>query len=96
MGRLALTKRRVLTFVMSKYNLLGLGAPVMLTAKLLLRCLYSVGLQCGWDDKLQAGDVVAVEPGLYGEELRAGLRLEENYLITQTGCERLSRYPLDL
>ena len=49
-----------------------------------------------WDDTLEAGDVVAVEPGLYGEELRAGLRLEENYLITQTGCERLSRYPLDL
>ena len=49
-----------------------------------------------WDDKLEAGDVVAVEPGLYGEELRAGLRLEENYIITQTGCERLSQCPLDL
>lgn len=49
-----------------------------------------------WDDTLKAGDVVAVEPGLYGPELRAGLRLEENYLITQTGCQRLSLYPLDL
>lgn len=49
-----------------------------------------------WDDTLEAGDVVAVEPGLYGQELRAGLRLEENYLITETGCERLSQYPLDL
>jgi Xaa-Pro dipeptidase len=49
-----------------------------------------------WDDTLKAGDVVAVEPGLYGPELRAGLRLEENYLITQNGCQRLSQYPLDL
>jgi Xaa-Pro dipeptidase len=49
-----------------------------------------------WDDTLQAGDVVAVEPGLYGEELKAGIRLEQNYLITESGCERLSQYPLDL
>lgn len=49
-----------------------------------------------WDDTLQEGDVIAVEPGLYGENLRAGIRLEQDYLITDSGCERLSQYPLDL
>merc|ERR1711867_349694 len=40
-GQLTLTKRRVLTFVMSQYDPLGLGSPVMLAAKILLRKLYS-------------------------------------------------------
>jgi Xaa-Pro aminopeptidase len=49
-----------------------------------------------WDDTFQAGDVVAVEPGLYGEDLRAGLRLEQNFLVTETGVERLSNFSLEL
>lgn len=49
-----------------------------------------------WDDTFQVGDVVAVEPGLYGDDLRAGLRLEQNFLVTETGVERLSNFPLDL
>jgi len=49
-----------------------------------------------WDDTFQAGDVVAVEPGLYGDDLRSGLRLEQNFLVTETGVERLSHFPLDL
>lgn len=49
-----------------------------------------------WDDTLQSGDVVAVEPGLYGDDLRAGIRLEQNYLISDKGSERLSHFPLDL
>lgn len=49
-----------------------------------------------WDDVLQVGDVVAVEPALYDDELRAGIRLEQNYLITESGAERLSSFPLDL
>lgn len=49
-----------------------------------------------WDDTLHPGDVVAVEPGLYGDTLRGGIRLEQNYLITETGAERLSNFPLDL
>jgi Xaa-Pro dipeptidase len=53
-------------------------------------------LNPNWDDTLQAGDVIAVEPGLYGEELRGGIRLEQDYLITENGCERLSHFPLDL
>merc|ERR1711867_426175 len=51
-GQLTLTKRRVLTFVMSQYDPLGLGSPVMLAAKILLRTLYSAGLGCGWDEPL--------------------------------------------
>ena len=53
-------------------------------------------LNPNWDDTLQAGDVIAVEPGLYGETLRGGMRLEQNYVITENGFERLSHFPLDL
>jgi Xaa-Pro aminopeptidase len=49
-----------------------------------------------WDDTFMAGDVITVEPGLYGEELRAGVRIEEEYLVTETGVERLSHFPTDL
>ena len=47
-------------------------------------------------DVLRAGDVVSVEPGAYTPELRAGIRLENTFLITETGCELLSNYPLSL
>ena len=50
----------------------------------------------GWDDTFEEGDVVAFEPGLYGESLRAGIRLENNYLITADGFRQLSHFPLDL
>jgi len=49
-----------------------------------------------WDDTFAVGDVFTAEPGLYGPELRAGIRLEENYLVTETGVERLTSYPLEL
>ena len=49
-----------------------------------------------WDDTFQAGEVIAVEPGLYGGDLRAGIRLENNYLITETGVELLTPFPLEL
>ena len=49
-----------------------------------------------WDDRFQMGDVFTVEPGLYGDNLKAGLRIEENYLITDSGVERLSSFPTDL
>ncbi|MBX7167770.1 MAG: Xaa-Pro peptidase family protein [Pirellulales bacterium] len=46
-------------------------------------------------DVLQVGDVVAVEPGLYfpGE---FGMRYEHNYLITESGYERLSQHALQI
>ena len=45
---------------------------------------------------LRVGDTVSVEPGAYSEELRAGIRLENAFLITAHGCELLSSYPLSL
>ena len=49
-----------------------------------------------WDDTFEAGDFFTAEPGLYHEELRHGIRLEENYLVTTDGVERLTDYPLEL
>lgn len=49
-----------------------------------------------WDDNFAEGDVIAFEPGLYGGNLRAGIRLENNYLITADGFRQLSHFPLDL
>jgi Xaa-Pro aminopeptidase len=46
--------------------------------------------------ELRPGDVVSVEPGSYTPELRPGFRLENMFLITETGCELLSDYPLSL
>lgn len=49
-----------------------------------------------WDDHFAEGDVFTVEPGLYAEELRAGIRIEENYLVTDDGVEQLTTTPTDL
>lgn len=46
-------------------------------------------------DTLEAGDVVTLEPGLYVEGI-GGIRLEHNYLVTETGCRRLSPHRLAL
>jgi Xaa-Pro aminopeptidase len=49
-----------------------------------------------WDDTLADGDYLAVEPGLYHEELRGGIRLENNYLVTGDGVKLLTDWPIDL
>jgi Xaa-Pro aminopeptidase len=49
-----------------------------------------------YDDTLAAGDVITFEPGLYGEELRGGIRIEQDYIVTENGLERLSHFPIDL
>ncbi|HIL71563.1 MAG TPA: aminopeptidase P family protein [Verrucomicrobia bacterium] len=49
-----------------------------------------------WNDILEVGDVVAVEPALYGESLRGGIRLEQDFLVTESTVDRLSNFPLDL
>jgi Xaa-Pro aminopeptidase len=46
-------------------------------------------------DALVAGDVVAVEPGLWDPRI-GGVRFEDLLLVTQTGCETLTEYPYDL
>ncbi len=49
-----------------------------------------------YDDRLEVGDVFTVEPGLYSPELRAGLRIEQIYHVTETGLQRLTNFPTDL
>jgi len=49
-----------------------------------------------WDDTFQIGDFFTAEPGLYHEDLRTGIRLEENYVVTADGVERLTDFPLGL
>lgn len=49
-----------------------------------------------WDDVLAEGDYIAVEPGVYSESLRAGVRLEQNYFITAAGAKLMTAWPLGL
>jgi Xaa-Pro aminopeptidase len=46
-------------------------------------------------ETLVAGDVVTLEPGLYVDGV-GGVRIEHNYLITETGYERLSNHEITL
>ena len=49
-----------------------------------------------WDETLEEGDVFTCEPGLYGPDLAAGLRIENQYLVTADGVENLTPFPMDL
>ena len=49
----------------------------------------------GDDTILEAGMVIAIEPGAYLPDT-GGMRVEGNYLITETGSESLSDYPIEL
>jgi Xaa-Pro aminopeptidase len=53
-------------------------------------------LNPAYDAVFEVGDVFTAEPGIYFEDLRAGIRLEENFLVTDTGVEKLTPFPLDL
>ena len=46
-------------------------------------------------EPLVAGDVLAVEPGLWERGI-GGVRYEDLLLVTEDGCETLTRYPYDL
>lgn len=49
-----------------------------------------------WDDTLQEGEVFTAEPGLYGPELAGGIRIENAYLVTKSGVERMFEFPMEL
>ncbi|MGB0175219.1 MAG: M24 family metallopeptidase, partial [Acholeplasmataceae bacterium] len=47
---------------------------------------------CDYDMVLTPGMVITVEPGLYVAEENIGIRIEDDILITKTGCENLSSH----
>merc|ERR1711867_336914 len=51
-GTQQLTRRKVLSLVMTQYDPLGLLSPLMVQAKLLLRSLYGKGKETAWDTPL--------------------------------------------
>ncbi|HYL61273.1 MAG TPA: Xaa-Pro peptidase family protein [Candidatus Methylomirabilis sp.] len=44
--------------------------------------------------EMRSGMVLAIEPGIYWPG-GGGLRLEDNFLVTESGCEKLCSYPDD-
>lgn len=53
-------------------------------------------LNPNWNDTFEVGDVFTCEPGLYDPILREGMRLENDYLVTETGVVNLSPFPMGL
>jgi Xaa-Pro dipeptidase len=47
----------------------------------------------GSDDIFEIDDVIALEPGMYSKELHGGIRIEDNYIVHETGLENLFLYP---
>jgi len=56
---------------------------------------HSIGIDCHdatfAGDVLKPGWIISDEPGLYIDEEEIGIRIEDDLLITETGCEVLSR-----
>ncbi len=59
------------------------------------RSTSSPGLGFSGREPFVAGDVVAIEPGLWDKRI-GGVRLEDLLLVTPDGCETLTRYPYEL
>ena len=47
------------------------------------------------EDTLEEGSVAVVEPGVYITST-GGMRIEDTYIITKRGCEKISRFPYGL
>ena len=56
---------------------------------------HSIGIDCHdacfTGDVLQPGWIISDEPGLYIDEEEIGIRIEDDLLITEDGCQVLSR-----
>jgi Xaa-Pro dipeptidase len=50
----------------------------------------------GTDDIFEVGDVFTLEPGVYTEALQGGIRIEDNYLLTESGLVNLFEFPKEL
>ncbi len=50
----------------------------------------------GCEHTFEVGNVFTLEPGIYGEHLQGGIRLEHNYVLTEQGPEQLDSFPMDL
>ena len=46
--------------------------------------------QAACNETLQPGAIITDEPGLYIDEWEIGIRIEDDLLITENGCECLS------
>ncbi len=53
------------------------------------------GIGLSGHEPFLAGDVIAVEPGLWDEHI-GGVRLEDLLLVTTDGCETLTQFPYEL
>jgi Xaa-Pro aminopeptidase len=49
----------------------------------------------GSEDVIEEGDLCALEPGIYDKEA-GGMRIEDNYVITDDGFKKTSHFPLSL
>lgn len=49
----------------------------------------------GSEQRIEEGEVIAIEPGLYGESLQGGIRLEHNYLIGPEGAVALDGFGME-
>ena len=56
----------------------------------LIRAIEVAELVVGDLLQFEAGDIFTLEPGLYGEALRGGVRIENDYVLTEDGVIALS------
>jgi Xaa-Pro dipeptidase len=53
-------------------------------------------LNTKWDDVFVEGEIFTAEPGIYSKEINGGIRLENQYVVTENGVENLVDFPLEL